>query len=73
MGSGQMPSQGWRRASVFNNVAYLTSDGIAKNPLTLQPYTSNEHCYNVSIAPDVEQYGVHFFYGGPGLSPSCQW
>ncbi|CAN1162437.1 hypothetical protein LINPERHAP2_LOCUS24506 [Linum perenne] len=73
MGSGQMPSQGWRRASVFTNVAYLTSDGIAKNPLTLQPYTSNEHCYNVSIAPDVEQYGVHFFYGGPGLSPSCQW
>ncbi|CAL1360648.1 unnamed protein product [Linum trigynum] len=73
MGSGRYAGKGFSQACYFQNAAYLTSDGVATDPERIETFTSREPCYNIDFGPRVASPspGAHFYFGGPGASPSC--
>ncbi|CAI0392078.1 unnamed protein product, partial [Linum tenue] len=73
MGSGRYAGEGFSQACYFQNAAYLTSDGVATDPERIETFTSREPCYNIDFGPRVASPspGAHFYFGGPGASPSC--
>jgi hypothetical protein len=73
MGGGHFPSEGFGKASYFRNLEYLDSKGniIDVEPKALVPYVTFPTCYDVKVANDDRGYKTHFYYGGPGLSATC--
>ena len=73
MGSGHYPSELFGKASYFRNLQYLNISGYFNKAENLIPYATKSHCYDVLIIKkEVQNSGTHFYFGGPGYSPSCQ-
>ncbi|CAN1162421.1 hypothetical protein LINPERHAP2_LOCUS24499 [Linum perenne] len=72
MGSGHFASEGFGKAAFIRNMGYIDQDGILKDAHDLHPYASRPECYSVAMQDWNELYGIHFYYGGPGYSNSCQ-
>ncbi|KAK1264825.1 hypothetical protein QJS04_geneDACA018109 [Acorus gramineus] len=70
MGSGHFPSEGERKASVFTNVQVLETTQTYKSPPLLKTSVGNPNCYDLQVRRS-DNWGVYFFYGGPGRNPNC--
>ncbi|KAK6284434.1 PREDICTED: uncharacterized protein LOC18596072 [Theobroma cacao] len=71
MGSGHFPSEDFGKASFFRNLGYIDDSGAVRDPENLVPYASNPSCYDLHI-PTKNDFGTHFYFGGPGYSDKCQ-
>ena len=71
MGSGHFPSEGFSKASFFRNLEYIDDSGAVKDAENLVPYVTKPSCYDLQLG-NVNKFGTHFFFGGPGYSDKCQ-
>ncbi|MQM04786.1 hypothetical protein Taro_037586, partial [Colocasia esculenta] len=74
MGSGHFAPEGFRNASFFKNIELAGADSQFATPGAhdVQAYTNRPECYNLH-PPDRKstQWGMYFYYGGPGKSAQC--
>ncbi|KAK8581182.1 hypothetical protein V6N13_144223 [Hibiscus sabdariffa] len=72
MGSGHFPSEGYRKASYIRNIRYVDESGAINDvdPHNVVPSVTRPECYDLQMG-NINDYGTHFFYGGPGFSDKC--
>ncbi|KAK1311862.1 hypothetical protein QJS10_CPA07g00927 [Acorus calamus] len=72
MGSGHFGGEGERKASVFKNIQVVDP---AKNeyviPQQIFGFADRKSCYDLTAARVTQNWGLYFFYGGPGRNPNC--
>lgn len=71
MGSGHFPSEGFGKASYFRRLQYADNTRNFKDVENLETYATKPSCYDVLLMKRTPTYGTHFYFGGPGYSPSC--
>ncbi|KDP40819.1 hypothetical protein JCGZ_24818 [Jatropha curcas] len=71
MGSGLFPGEGFGKASAFWGLGYIDNLGKMRDPEHLMPYVTKPSCYDLKVGKKNKDFGVHFYYGGPGFSPRC--
>jgi hypothetical protein len=71
MGSGQFAEEGFGQASYVRNLKYVDSNNILQNPdNTMQTLAEDPNCYDIQSSSN-DNWGVFFYYGGPGRNPNC--
>ncbi|KAG6409403.1 hypothetical protein SASPL_127442 [Salvia splendens] len=70
MGSGHYAEAGFGKASYFRNLEIVDSDNSLSSARDISTLAENTNCYNIKSAYNNE-WGTHFYYGGPGKSPEC--
>ncbi|KAK1264620.1 hypothetical protein QJS04_geneDACA010448 [Acorus gramineus] len=71
MGSGHFPDEGEKKASVFTNIQVVDLAQYAYiSPKQVKPFVMRPGCYDVSVKRS-DNWGLYFFYGGPGRNPKC--
>ncbi|XP_022151674.1 uncharacterized protein LOC111019590 [Momordica charantia] len=71
MGSGRFAEEGFGKASYFRNLEIVDSDNSLSAVQEISTLAENNHCYNIMSSYN-DQWGTHFYYGGPGRNPECQ-
>ncbi|XP_038878456.1 uncharacterized protein LOC120070684 isoform X2 [Benincasa hispida] len=71
MGSGHFPDDGFGKASYFRNLEIVDSDNSLSAVQDISIIAENTNCYNIMSSYN-DQWGTHFYYGGPGRNPKCQ-
>ncbi|KAL1552101.1 hypothetical protein AAHA92_12943 [Salvia divinorum] len=70
MGSGHYAEAGFGKASYFRNLEIVDSDNSLSSARDISTLAENTNCYNIKSGYNNE-WGTHFYYGGPGKSPEC--
>ncbi|KAL7148713.1 hypothetical protein ABFS83_06G197400 [Erythranthe nasuta] len=70
MGSGHFAEDGFSKASYFRNLEIVDSDNSLSSARDISTLAENTNCYNIKNSYNNE-WGTHFYYGGPGKSPQC--
>ncbi|GAA0175119.1 hypothetical protein LIER_28361 [Lithospermum erythrorhizon] len=70
MGSGHFADEGFRKASYFRNLEIVDSDNSLSSVQDISTLSENSNCYDIKNSYSNE-WGSHFFYGGPGKNPQC--
>lgn len=70
MGSGRFADDGFGQASYFRNLQVVDSDNSLSAPQDIQILAENTNCYDIQSSYN-NDWGQHFYYGGPGRSPKC--
>ncbi|KAG6389196.1 hypothetical protein SASPL_150655 [Salvia splendens] len=70
MGSGHYAEAGFGKASYFRNLEIVDSDNSLSSARDISTLAENTNCYNIKSSYNNE-WGTHFYYGGPGKSPQC--
>ncbi|KAL7109522.1 hypothetical protein ACP275_06G180500 [Erythranthe tilingii] len=70
MGSGNFAEDGFGKASYFRNLEIVDSDNSLTSVRDIKTLSENANCYNIQNSYN-EQWGTHFYYGGPGKNPQC--
>ncbi|KAH6803965.1 carboxyl-terminal peptidase [Perilla frutescens var. frutescens] len=70
MGSGHYAEDGFGKASYFRNLEIVDSDNSLSSAQDISTLAENTNCYNIKSSYNNE-WGTHFYYGGPGKSPQC--
>lgn len=71
MGSGHFAEDGFGKASYFRNLEIVDSDNSLSSARGISTLAENTNCYNIKSSYNNE-WGTHFYYGGPGKNPQCQ-
>ncbi|CAA7390595.1 unnamed protein product [Spirodela intermedia] len=70
MGSGHFAEDGFGRASYFRNLEVVDGDNSLTAADSIATLAEDTHCYNIRSSTSSE-WGVHFYFGGPGNNPKC--
>ncbi|KAG8380392.1 hypothetical protein BUALT_Bualt06G0010600 [Buddleja alternifolia] len=70
MGSGYFAEEGFAKASYFRNLEIVDSDNSLSSAHDISTLAENTNCYNIKSSSNNE-WGTHFYYGGPGQNPKC--
>ncbi|KAA8534668.1 hypothetical protein F0562_032185 [Nyssa sinensis] len=70
MGSGHFAEDGFGKASYFRNLEIVDSDNSLSSAQDISTLAENTNCYNIKSSYNNE-WGTHFYYGGPGNNPLC--
>ncbi|KAL7228181.1 hypothetical protein ACSBR2_006991 [Camellia fascicularis] len=70
MGSGHFAEDGFGKASYFRNLEVVDSDNSLSSVRDITILAENTNCYNIKSSYNNE-WGTHFYYGGPGNNPQC--
>ncbi|KAM7526666.1 hypothetical protein LguiA_016568 [Lonicera macranthoides] len=70
MGSGHFAEDGFGKASYFRNLEIVDSDNSLTSVRDISTLAENTNCYNIQSSYSNE-WGTHFYYGGPGNNPRC--
>lgn len=70
MGSGHFAEDGFGKASYFRNLEIVDSDNSLSSVQDISILAENTNCYNIKNSYNNE-WGTHFYYGGPGRNPQC--
>ncbi|KAK1285923.1 hypothetical protein QJS10_CPB20g00471 [Acorus calamus] len=72
MGSGHFPGEGEGKAAAFSKLQVMDEDDSGfKSPQDLTTYSRMPYCYDISLRKTTSNWGVFFFYGGPGRNQDC--
>ncbi|KAJ4721118.1 Protein of Unknown Function (DUF239) [Melia azedarach] len=70
MGSGHFAEDGFGKASYFRNLEIVDVDNSLSSAQEISTLAENTNCYNIKSSYNNE-WGTHFYYGGPGRNPQC--
>ncbi|KAJ8760406.1 hypothetical protein K2173_015073 [Erythroxylum novogranatense] len=70
MGSGHFAEDGFGKASYFRDLEVVDADNSLSSPQDISTLAENTNCYNIKSSYNNE-WGTHFYYGGPGNNPQC--
>ncbi|XP_043704012.1 uncharacterized protein LOC122654099 isoform X2 [Telopea speciosissima] len=71
MGSGHFAELGFGRSSYFRNLEIVDADNSLSSAEDISTLAENTNCYNI-MSSFSNDWGTHFYYGGPGNNPQCQ-
>jgi hypothetical protein len=72
MGNGHFASEGFGKASYFTHVEYKHETGYFLAAEGLEQYVTKPACYSLNLIPKKgPDFGIYFYYGGPGFSATC--
>ncbi|KAJ4902689.1 hypothetical protein Rs2_16640 [Raphanus sativus] len=71
MGSGHFANEGYRKASYFRNLMTVDKTNTLREPQEVFPMTTNDNCYSIKAGRNGTNWGLNFYYGGPGLNAKC--
>ncbi|XP_022714534.1 uncharacterized protein LOC111274163 [Durio zibethinus] len=71
MGSGHFPRERYTQASYIRNLRYTNESGFMKDVENVLPYVTRPECYDLQMG-GMQNFGTHFFFGGPGYSDKCK-
>ncbi|CAN1168600.1 hypothetical protein LINPERPRIM_LOCUS19278 [Linum perenne] len=66
MGSGHFATEGLGKEANFMNLKYVDQDGVVNNADEVTGRATKPSCYGIHVQKWTPEFGVHFFYGGPG-------
>ncbi|CAN1168586.1 hypothetical protein LINPERHAP2_LOCUS27888 [Linum perenne] len=72
MGSGHFPSEGYGKAAFFKHLEFLDGDSFPNVAYDVRTRVTRPECYDIDPVTWTEDGGIHFLYGGPGFSRTCQ-
>ncbi|THU71662.1 hypothetical protein C4D60_Mb04t03840 [Musa balbisiana] len=70
MGSGHFPEEGYRRAAYTRNLQVVDATNTLVPVKSLSLTAERPNCYNITKGVNSD-WGMHFFFGGPGRSDVC--
>ncbi|KAD5802714.1 hypothetical protein E3N88_14074 [Mikania micrantha] len=70
MGSGHFPQEGAGKASYIKDIQIVDEFNTLKTPQGLNPVARKKSCYDILMDMN-DDFGSHFFYGGPGRNENC--
>ncbi|XP_019418633.1 PREDICTED: uncharacterized protein LOC109329424 [Lupinus angustifolius] len=72
MGSGHFAEEGFNKAAFFKNLNLINSlNEMFSIPVTnIEITVDKPSCYDLSLLSN-NDFGTHFYYGGPGKNPKC--
>ncbi|XP_010263977.1 PREDICTED: uncharacterized protein LOC104602107 [Nelumbo nucifera] len=70
MGSGHFAEAGFGKSSYFRNLEIVDADNSLSPAQDISTLAENTNCYNIRSSSNNE-WGTHFYYGGPGKNPQC--
>ncbi|CAN1286396.1 hypothetical protein LINPERPRIM_LOCUS19284 [Linum perenne] len=74
MGSGHFPSEGFGKAAFFSNLLFLNADRFYVDANGIKVQATKPGCYDIVLNDNTVNWGVNFYYGGPGnSSPTCKY
>ncbi|KAK1265119.1 hypothetical protein QJS04_geneDACA010453 [Acorus gramineus] len=72
MGSGHFSGEGEGKAGAFTRLQVMDKDISGyKSPQDVTSFVREPHCYDLSLMKTTGNWGVYFFYGGPGRNQNC--
>ncbi|KAF9610037.1 hypothetical protein IFM89_019765 [Coptis chinensis] len=71
MGSGHFAQDGFGRSSYFRNLEVVDADNSLSSVQGISTLAENTNCYDIQSSYSNE-WGTHFYFGGPGNNPQCQ-
>ena len=71
MGSGYFADEGNKKASYFRNLQIVDGTNTLREPKSLYYSADKQNCYNVKTGTAGTNWGINFFYGGPGRNVKC--
>ncbi|KAK4253611.1 hypothetical protein QN277_010262 [Acacia crassicarpa] len=71
MGSGNFPQEGFGKASFYRDISTVDRNNYLVSPNYLSTFATNSKCYDISPYAKSNDWGVYFFYGGPGRNQNC--
>ncbi|KAJ9703091.1 hypothetical protein PVL29_004739 [Vitis rotundifolia] len=72
MGSGRFAEEGYGKASYFRNLGLVdVNNGISPPGKDVSTQADNSNCYNINLLNKNNDWGTHFYFGGPGFNPKC--
>ncbi|WJZ85724.1 hypothetical protein VitviT2T_005244 [Vitis vinifera] len=71
MGSGRFAQEGNGKASYFRNLGLVDSNNDINPPQSISTQADNSNCYNINLLNNNDDWGTHFYFGGPGFNPNC--
>ncbi len=72
MGSGYMPSFGWRWAAYQRSVRYVDTSNFYRQATSLTAIVTDSNCYDISLRSSSGSWEQYFYFGGWGFSSHCQ-
>ncbi|XP_073012444.1 protein neprosin-like [Typha latifolia] len=70
MGSGHFASDGFAKASYFRSLEIVDSDNSLTAVQSISTLAEDTNCYDIQSYSNAD-WGIHFYYGGPGNNPKC--
>ncbi|KAG1361460.1 hypothetical protein COCNU_09G009230 [Cocos nucifera] len=70
MGSGHFAEDGFGKASYFRNLEIVDSDNSLSSAQSISTRAEDASCYDIRSSSNTD-WGIHFYYGGPGKNPRC--
>ncbi|XP_072964741.1 protein neprosin-like [Typha angustifolia] len=70
MGSGHFASDGFAKASYFRSLEIVDSDNSLTAVQSISTLAEDTNCYDIQSYSNAD-WGIHFYYGGPGSNPKC--
>ncbi|KAK1312372.1 hypothetical protein QJS10_CPA07g00935 [Acorus calamus] len=72
MGSGHFSGEGEGKAGAFSKLQVIDKDQSGyKSPQDVTTFVRQPNCYDLSLMKTTSNWGVYFFYGGPGRNQNC--
>ncbi|KAK1413376.1 hypothetical protein QVD17_35148 [Tagetes erecta] len=72
MGNGYFPQKGLEKASYIKQIQTVDESITLRTPQDLKVFADRMSCYDiVKGVNNDDNWGSHFFYGGPGRNPNC--
>ncbi|XP_054813503.1 uncharacterized protein LOC129314161 [Prosopis cineraria] len=71
MGSGYFPEEGYGKASFFKELSIVDANNNLVSPTNPNISVTNPNCYNITFYGYSHDWGVYFYYGGPGRNQNC--
>ena len=71
MGSGHFAGDGFGKASYIRNLEIVDSDNSLSSAQSISTRAENASCYDIKSFSNTD-WGMHFYYGGPGSNPQCR-
>lgn len=72
MGSGYMPSYGWRWAAYHRGVRYVDTSNFYRRATSLFTIVSDDDCYDIDLHESSGSWEVYFYFGGWGYGSQCE-
>ncbi len=72
MGSGYMPSYGFRWAAYQRSIRYVDTSNFYRQATGMSTFVSDDDCYDISLKSSSGSWEQYFYFGGWGYNSQCE-
>jgi len=72
MGSGYMPSYGFRWAAYQRSIRYVDTNNFYRQASGMSTYVSDTDCYDIKLNSSSGSWEQYFYFGGWGYNSQCE-